>query len=144
MGINTKIAKIPFIIFYLILISLVSFNWVRVILFQKNFEVFRATQPWDYYLSNFFSHVFGITHQQYFIFALPIVLLLLYLISKLFGQLMSMDKSSNVKGDNHVALILVLLVAPSIFGLPIFWGIILIVLFSIWSWMDEKKGGKKI
>ncbi len=138
MGTNARIAKIPFIVLYLILAGLTSFNWIRVILFQKDFEAFRTTQPWDYYLSNFFSTTFGITHQQYFIFAFPVVLICLYLIPKLFGKLMRMDKNSNVKGDNHVAVILILLTAPSILGLPIVSGIILIVLFSIWSWVDEK------
>ena len=36
MGINAKIAKIPFFILYLILVGLTSFNWIRVILFQKD------------------------------------------------------------------------------------------------------------
>ncbi len=138
MGINARIAKIPFIILYLILAGFTSFNWIRVILFQKNFEAFRTTQPWDYYLSNFFSTTFGITHQQYFIFAFPVVLICLYLIPKLFGKLMGIDKNSNVKGDNHVTVILILFTAPSILSLPIVSGIILIVLFSIWSWIDEK------
>lgn len=138
MGINAKIAKIPFFLLYLILTGFTSFNWIRVILFQRNFEVFRTTQPWDYYLSNFFSTSFGITQRQYFIFTFPVVLIYLYLIPKLFGKLMSMDKNSNVKGDNHVAVILILLTAPSILNLHVVSGIILIVLFSIWSWVDEK------
>lgn len=144
MGVNTKLAKVPFFALYLIVTGLTSFNWLRVILFQKNFEAFRTTQPWDYYLSNFFSNSLGITHQQYFIFALPVVLICLYLIPKLFGKLMSMDKNSNVKGDNHVAVILILLTVPSILSLPIISGIVLIVLFSIWSWVDEQKAKKKV
>ncbi|MBU2028719.1 hypothetical protein KJ761_02390 [Patescibacteria group bacterium] len=118
-------------------------------MFQKNFEAFRTEQPWDYYLSSFFVDNFGITHQQYFIFAFPIILLLLYAIPKIMGKLMSLDLKSNVKGDNHVAIMLVLLVVPATLGINKFigpgWkshiipGIILIVLFSIWSWIDEKK-----
>jgi len=138
MGVNTKIAKIPFTVLYLILAGFTSFNWIRVILFQKNFETFRTTQPWDYYLSNFFSNTFGISQQQYFILALPIVLIGLYLIPKIVGKLLNLDKNSNIKGDNHVAVILILLSSPSILSLPIVTGIILIILFSIWSWMDEK------
>lgn len=139
MGINSKIAKIPFFILYLLLASLTSFNWIRVILFQKDLEAFRATQPWDYYLSAFFSSNFGATQRQYFIFAFPVVLTLLYLIPKLFGKLIGMDKNSNVKGDNHVAFILILLIAPSIFGLPIISGVIFIILFSVASSIDEQK-----
>jgi len=138
MGINPKIAKIPFFFLYLILAGLISFNWIRVILFQQDFEVFRTTQPWDYYLSNFFSNSLGLPQKQYFIFAFPIVLISLYLIPKLFGKLMSTDKNSNVKGDNHIAALLILLTTPSILGLPVISGIILILLFSIWSWMDER------
>ena len=138
MGINTKIAKIPFFVLYLILVALTSFNWIRVILFQRNFEAFRTTQPWDYYLSRFFSNTFDITHQQYFLFALPIVLVGLYLIPKIVGKLLNLDKNTNIKGDNHIATLLILLTVPSILSLPIVTGIILIVLFSIWSWADEK------
>lgn len=54
MGLNARITKIPFTVLYLILAGLTSFNWIRVILFQKNFEAFRTAQPWDYYLSSFF------------------------------------------------------------------------------------------
>jgi hypothetical protein len=149
MGINNKIAKIPFFVLYLVLIALICFNWIRVILFQQNFEVFRSMQPWDYYLSNLFAKTFGVTQQQYFLFALPVVLVGLYLIPKIVGKLISLDKNSNVKGDNHVALILILLIAPVSLGLyKLFdfgWksylipGIILISAFSIWSWIDEKK-----
>ena len=148
MGINAKIAKIPFSILYLILAVFTSFNWIRVILFQRDWEVFRTQQPWDYYLSSFFSNTFGITHQQYFIFALPVVLIGLYAIPKIIGKLLNLDKNTNIKSDNHVAVILILLVAPIPLGLhKLFdWGwrsylipgIILITLFSIWSWADEK------
>lgn len=148
MGINARIAKVPFFVFYLILVAFTSFNWIRVILFQKNFEVFLTEQPWDYYLSNFFISSFGITHQQYFIFAFPIMLLLLYVIPKISGKLMSLDTKSNVKGDNHTAFLLILLISPVALGLHkllgpgwrnhLLPGIILIVLFSIWSWIDEK------
>jgi len=139
MGINSRIAKIPFWVLYLVLVALTLFNWIRVIMFQTDFEAFRYTQPWDYYLSKFFADTFGTTQRQYFIFALPIILVCLYLIPKLFKKLMSMDKNSNVKGDNHVAVVLILLTTPSILGLSVTSGIILIVLFSILSWIDEKK-----
>lgn len=148
MSINAKIAKIPFPLLYLILVSFTSYNWIRVILFQKNFEAFRSLQPWDYYLSNQFANTSGLPQQYYFIVAFPVVLLVLYLIPKLVGQLLSLDKKSNVKGDNYVAIILILLVAPATFGLHTLFdwgwrsylipGIILISLFSIWSWRDER------
>jgi len=148
MGINSKIAKIPFFVLYIILAILTSFNCIRVILFQSNFEVFRTQQPWDYYISSFFANTFGITQQQYFIFAFPVILLGLYIIPKIVGKLMGLDKNSNIRGDNHVATILILFIAPTTLGLhKLFdfgWrsylipGIILISLFSIWSWIDEK------
>lgn len=154
MGINSKVAKIPFSILYLILAALTSYNWIRVILFQRDFEVFRTEQPWDYYLSNFFVNTLGISHQQYFLFAFPVILLILYIIPKVFGKLLNLDKKSNVKGDNHLALIIILLIAPVAFGvhkllgpgwrnhlLP---GIILISLFSILSWLDERNFQKQL
>src|SRR4030042_6347740 len=113
MKINKIIAKIPFFILYLILIAFTGYNWIRVILFQRDWEVFRSQQPWDYYLSNFFSNAFGITHQQYFIFALPVVLIGLYLIPKIVGKLLNLDKNTNIKGDNHIAILLILFVAPN-------------------------------
>lgn len=154
MSINAKIAKIPFFVLYLILVGFTLFNWIRVILFQDNFEVFRTEQPWDYYLSNFFVNNFGITHQQYFIFVLPVILIGLYVIPKIVGKLLNLDKNSNIKGDNHTAIILILLIAPVALGIHKFlgpgWrnhlipGIILMVLFSIWSWIDEKQSKKII
>lgn len=144
MEINSKIGKIPFFALYLPLALLTCFNWLRVILFQTDFEAFQYTQPWDYYLSKFFAETFGTTPKQYFIFALPVVLICLYLIPKFFGKLMNLDKKSNIKGDNHVAIVLILLVAPSILGLPIFSGIILIALFSVLSWADEQKAKQKV
>lgn len=149
MGINSKIARIPFLVLYLISAAITLYNWFRVILFQKDFDVFKAEQPWDYYLSGFFVNNFGITHQQYFIFAFPVILLLLYAIPKILGKIMSLDLKSNVKGDNHVALIIILLIAPVALGIHKFigpgWknhlipGVILVILFSIWSWIDEKR-----
>jgi len=151
-GINSKIAKIPFYVLYLILAVFTSFNWIRVILFQRNFEIFRTEQPWDYYLSSFFANTFGITQQQYYIFAFPVMLLGLYIIPKALGKLMSLDKKSNVKGDNHIAIILLLLIVPVTLGaqkiIGLGWrgylipGIVLIVLFSILSWADEEKNKK--
>jgi len=149
MGINSKIAKIPFFILYLILAGATLFNWIRVILFQKDFDILQTSQPWDYHLSNFFSDNFGITQRQYFVFALPFVLAILYIVPKIFGLLLGRDKRSNIKGDNHTAIILILLVAPSALGLGRFFssdwrgqiipGLILIIIFSVFSWMDEKK-----
>lgn len=149
MGINSKIAKIPFFVLYLISAVITSYNWIRVILFQKDFEIFRIEQPWDYYLSSFFANNLGITHRQYFLFAFPVILLLLYAIPKATGKMMGLDAKSNVKGDNHTAIIIILLTAPVALGIHKFigpgWkshlvpGIILVILFSVWSWIDEKK-----
>jgi len=144
MGINSKIAKIPFLILYLISAMTVSFNWIRVILFQKSFEGFRTTQPWDYYLSNLFADVFSTGQREYFIFAFPIILLGLYILPKATGKFMSMDRKSNVKGDNHVATLIILLVTPSLMGMPAMSGIVLLVIFSFLSWVDEQKFKKKI
>lgn len=152
MGINSKIAKIPFWGLYLILAALTLFNWIRVILFQVNFEVFRYTQPWDYYLSKLFADTFGTTQKQYFIFDLPAVLIFLYLVPKLFSKLISMDKRSNIKGDNHVAVLLIFLFIPSTFNIRVL-GIapdsylivsfFMIGVFSVISWLDEQKAKRK-
>ena len=66
------------------------------------------------------------------------MLVILYLIPKLAGKLLNLDKNSNVKGDNHTALLLILLVAPSVFGIGIFLGLLMVVVFSVLSWMDER------
>lgn len=148
MGINSKIAKIPFFILYLLLVSFTSYNWIRVILFQRNYKVFLTKQPWDYYLSSFFVNNFIITHQQYFVFAFPVMLLFLYVVPKVIGKLLNIDTKINIKGDNHAAILIILLIAPVALGVHKFlepgWinhlvpGIILVVLFSMWSWIDEK------
>jgi len=153
MGINTKIARIPYFVLYLILATLTSYNWVRVILYQKNFEVFQTEQPWDYHLSNFFVNTFGITHQQYFLLVFPITLILLYFAPKILGKLINLDKKSNIKGDNHIALISIFLIAPVALGIHkllgpgwrnhLIPGIILIIIFSIISWADEHEAKSK-
>lgn len=150
MRINSLIAKIPFFVLYVVLVVFTLFNWLRVILFQKDWQAFAAQQPWDYYFSNYFSKTFNLSQQYYFIFALPVVLLLLYFVPKIIGKIMSFDKNSNVKGDNHVAVILILFIAPVTLGLHkwfhlgwksyIIPGFILISVFSVWSWLDEKRG----
>jgi len=55
-----------------------------------------------------------------------------------------MDRKSNVKGDNHVATLIILLVTPSLMGMPAMSGIVLLVIFSFLSWVDEQKFKKKI
>jgi len=149
MDINSRITKIPFFILYLTLVAAASYNWIRVILFQKNFEVFRFEQPWDYTLSNFFSNTFGISHRQYYLFTLPIILIGLYAVPKVAGKILNMDKNTNIKGDNHVAILAILFFTPVTLGIHKLFGpgwrnhlipgIILVVLFSLWSWVDERK-----
>jgi len=149
MGINSKIAKIPFLLLYAINASLILFNWLRVIFFQNDFDVFATEQPWDHFIATKFSEIFQTSYHSYFIFTLPIYLVLLFLFLKLTGKLLNLDKKSNIKGDNHIAVIIILFIAPVTFGvnkllgpgwrnylLP---GVILIILFSILSWVDEKK-----
>jgi len=96
----------------------------------------------------------GISHQQYFLFAFPVILLILYAIPKVFGQLLTANKKSNVKGDNHLALIIILLITPVTFGVHkllgpgwrnhLILGIILISLFSLLSWLDERNFQKQL
>ena len=149
MDINSKIAKIPFLLLYAINVSLILFNWLRVIFFQKDFSAFATEQPWDHFLATRFSEIFATSYRSYFIFALPIYLALLFVFLKIVGKLLNLDKKTNVKGDNHIAVIAILFMTPVTFGvhkllcpgwrnhlLP---GLILIILFSALSWVDEKK-----
>ena len=148
MGINSKIAKVPFLLLYTISAFLILFNWLRVIFFQKDFSAFAKEQPWDHFLATRFSEIFGASYRSYFIFALPIYLILLFLFLKLFGKLLDLDKKSNIKGDNHIAVITILFILPATFGIHTLLGsgwknlilpsFILIILFTILSWIDEK------
>ncbi len=153
MDINRRIAKIPFAVLYGILALLVSFNWLRVFLFQKEFSVFESEQPWDYYLSSIASRLFGIEQRQYFIFALPIMLIIIYGALKLTGWLISLDKKTEIKGDNHTAIVAILLILPVSLGvhkllgpgwrnhlLP---GAVLIITFSIWTGIAESKAKRE-
>ena len=77
------------------------------------------------------------------------MLVFLYLVPKLFGKLMNLDKKTNIKGDNHIAVICILLVAPVSLGIHkllgsgwknhLIPGVILIILFSVWTGIDEKR-----
>ena len=149
MGINSKIAKLPLLLLYGINASLILFNWLRVIFFQKDFSVFASEQPWDYFLASRFSELYVTSYRSYFIFTLPVYLALLFLFLKFIGKLLNLDKKSNVKGDNHIAVVAILFMTPVTFGVHKFlgsgWrnyllpGVILVILFSILSWLDEKK-----
>lgn len=153
MDINRKIAKIPFAVLYGIFALLVSFNWLRVFLFQREFSVFESEQPWDFYLSSIASRLFGIEQRQFFVFAIPIVLIVIFGVLKLTGWLISLDKKTEIKGDNHSAIVAILLVLPVSLGvhkllgpgwrnhlLP---GIVLIIAFSIWTGIAESKAKKE-
>lgn len=76
------------------------------------------------------------------------------MIPKLFGKLMGKDRNSNVKGDNHVALLLISLFIPSVFNIQALFGIapkdylivsfLMISIFSVLSWLDEHKAKRRI
>jgi len=154
MGINSKIAKIPFLFLYIINASLILFNTLRVILFQEDFTAFATEQPWDYFLATKFTETFSITYRTYFIVTLPIYLFLLFVFLKIVGKLLDLDKKSNIKGENHIAVISILFMVPATLGvhkllgsgwknllLP---GFILVIIFTIVSAVDEKKSKQQI
>jgi len=152
MDLNKKIVKIPFWILYGILACLVIFNWLSVYLLQKDFSAFRSEQPWDHFLASFASNIFNIEYRQYFLFAIPVVLLIMLGAIKFGGWLISLDKNTQIKGDNHIAIIGILLILPTVFGLHRFiggWrgniipGVMLIIIFSIWTGIEDHKFKKK-
>ena len=149
MSINTKVAKIPFLLLYLVNAFLISFNFLKVILFQEDFTSFATEQPWDHFLATKFSEVFSTSYRSYFIFALPVYLVLLFIFLKLFGKLIDLDKRSNVRGENHIAVSVMLFIMPVTLGVHkllgsgwknfLFPGFVLIILFSIISGIDEQR-----
>lgn len=114
MNINQKIAEIPLVILYGIIACFVTISFVCTYLYQKDYSVFREDQPIDYFLASLFSNLLGTEYREYFLFAIPIMLFILYGAIRLGGWLVkALDKNTEINGENHTAIVLILMMLPN-------------------------------
>ena len=114
MNINKKIAKIPFWVLYGILAFLVIFSFVYTYA-HMDYPRIKEGNPANHYLALTFSKIFDMDYKYYFLYSIPFVLLLLYGALKLAKFLVRVvDKRTDIKGDNHAAMIVILVMGPNV------------------------------
>ena len=154
LNINQKIAKIPFILLYGILAFFIVFSFLCTYLYQKDWSAFQEGQPIDYALAGFFSNLFGTEYNVYFLFAIPFMLLLVYGAIRLGGWLVRrMDKRTSINGENHIAMIILILLLPNFIYLMswfffrvilstralLLFGVFLVIIYIVITEIDDKK-----
>lgn len=164
MDINQKVAKIPFLILYGVtaLFHIFSSIAIYISVDLETAYAFHKDQPWDHFLASTASRLFGIGYNDYFLFSIPVYLLFFYGVIKLGGWLIkTTSKETEIKGDNHMAIICILFLLPKVlyeFGYFILgmqpirgWGVklaatlgfILIIIFSILTEAADRKAKKR-
>lgn len=104
---NQKIAKIPFWILYLISAFIITFDLIYTSSFLNNNPNAHEGNP----INAYFANIFG---NNYFLFMIPIVLLLLYGAAKFAGWIIkTYYKQSQIKGDNYTVIIVTLITLPN-------------------------------
>lgn len=104
---NQKIAKIPFWVLYLISAFIVTFDLIYTSSFLNNNPNAHEGNP----INAYFANIFG---NNYFLFMIPIVLLLLYGAAKLSGWIIkTYYQQSQIKGDNYTVIIVTLITLPN-------------------------------
>jgi len=158
-GINKKIAQIRFPILFGILLVFILTSFLSTYFFQEDWGAFEESQPIDYAFTRFFADVFNTEENVYFLVAIPVMLLLIFGAIKLGGWLIRrIDKETEINGDNHVAMIIILLLLPNFIYL-ISWllfkvrvvnrslfiiALVLVVIYIIITEIDDKAQKKKL
>lgn len=105
---NQKMAKIPFWILYLISAFIISFDLIYTSSFLSNNPNAHEGNP----INAYFASIFG---NNYFLFMIPLVLLLLYGAVKLADWIIkTYYKQSQIKGDNYTVIIVTLITLPNV------------------------------
>ena len=159
MGINKKIAQIRFPILFGILLVFILTSFLSTYFFQEDWGAFEESQPIDYAFARFFADVFNTEENVYFLVAIPIMLLLIFGAIKLGGWLIRrIDKETEINGDNHVAMIIILGLLPN-FIYIVSWllfkvrvvnrflfiiALVLVVIYIIITEIDDKAQKKKL
>lgn len=115
MDLNKKIAKIPFWILFSIVSFLTVFSFIYTYA-SMDYPKIREGNPANHFLALAFSKVFNTSYENYFLYSIPFVLFLLFGAMKLAKWLVKVvDKRTDIKGDNHVAIIIILIMIPNVF-----------------------------
>ncbi len=107
-NINQKIAKIPFWILYLISAFIICFDLIYTHYFLSTNTRAVEGNP----VNAYFANIFGV---NYFLFMIPVVLLLLFGVAKFAGWIIrTYYQKSQIKGDNYTIIIVILLTLPNV------------------------------
>jgi len=151
MDINHKTAKIPFWILYGLAAGITVFDLVFTYLFLSSNPQAHEGNPALAYLAS-------IVGLQLFLFMIPISVLAFYVIIK-FGAwaIRRIDKHTGIKGENYMAVIIILLTSPNVLMneiFPILFGrqllrlrfdpalIVAITLFAVYIVLTERADRK--
>lgn len=108
MDINQGTAKIPFWGLYALVAAITLFDLVFTYTFLSSNPGAYEANPVHAYLSG----VFGL---EYFLFLIPLSLVVLYGITKLGAwAIRCVDKHTEINGENYMAVILILLTFPNV------------------------------
>jgi len=114
MNINKKIAKIPFWVLYGIIAFLTIFSFIYTYA-HMDYPRIKEGNPANHFLALTFSEIFHMDYKYYFLYSIPAVLLLLLGALKLAKWLVRIvDKRTDIKGDNHAAIIVILAMGPNV------------------------------
>lgn len=132
MNLNQKIAKIPFWILFAIVSFLTIFSFVYTYV-HMDYPRIKEGNPANHFLALTFSRAFNMDYKYYFLYSIPFVLLLLYGALKLAKWLVRfVDKSNNIKGDNHAAMFVILVMLPNVLHQ------IIVALFGVYLIKDTR------
>jgi len=119
MNINQRIAKLPFWVLYGLVAGITLFDLIFTYIFLSSNPAAHEGNP----VHAYFASIIGL---EYFLFLIPISLLVLYGVIKFAGwAIRRMDRRTEINGENYMAVILILLTFPNVLINEIF-----IVLFG--------------
>jgi len=101
-----RISEISFWKLYLIIILFIAWDCIFTYLSLKNRPGVRESNPFHV----FWLNIFGI---KYFLFLIPIAIIILYIGIRIGGKLL-FKKNKKINPENHIALIMILAMAPNI------------------------------
>jgi ABC-type Mn2+/Zn2+ transport system permease subunit len=155
MDINQKTANIPFWVLYGVAAGIALFDLIFTYTFlSSNPEAYEGN-PINAYLAD----IIGL---EYFLFMIPVSLLVLYGITKLGAwAIRRVDKTTEINGEKYMAVILILLTFPNVLLNEIFLilfgsqlhvsrfdpalvlAIVLTLSYILWTEMADRKAKKK-
>jgi hypothetical protein len=155
MDINQKTANIPFWVLYGVAAGITVFDLIFT-------YTFLGSNPEAYEGNPVHAYFAGIVGLEYFLFLIPVAVLVLYGITKLGAwAIRRIDKRTEINGENYMAVILILLTFPNVllneiflilfgkqlhvsrFDPALMLAIVLTLSYIVWAEIADRKAKKK-